>query len=143
MPMTRANALTYLVNKYTALATLTGQGVADDATGFGPAIDDALLLLDVPYSSLAGYSVADGSVRNYRLLLRLCALRGFSDQLASFNTYDITADGFTAKRAAELIQVNQLLVEATAEATNAGFVITGNIMRLARINLDYLEPAIP
>ncbi len=142
MGMSRAQANTYLANQYGALATLTGQLATDSATGYGPAIDDALLKLGVAYSSIVSYTVDDGLVNDYRVLLRLFALRQFESQLASNNTFEMTGDGVKAKEAAELMQVRALLAEATQEATALGYITRHDILRMGRLTLDFLEPKV-
>jgi len=140
--MSRSSALTYLQNKYASLATYTGQATTDTDAGYGPAIDDALLTMGVAHSSLTGYTVADGLVRDYRVLLRVYALRQFEDELAGENSFDFGIGTLTTKRNAQLIQVQSLLAEAEKEATTLGYVLgSSGALKSGRLNLDFLEPA--
>ena len=140
MSMSRADALTYLQNQYNNLATYTGQATGDVPNGYGPAIDEALMMLGVAHSSLGSYSVADGSVSDYRVLLRLHALRQFAMQLLQKASFDVTGDGVNTKLNVQLRQIGEWLRQAEAEAAALGYVLLGNSLSLNRIILDFLEP---
>jgi hypothetical protein len=82
MGMTRANALTYLTGQYATgpepLQAATGTTPDDTDTGYGPAIDDALLALGTDYDSLPVTEVNGITITAYRALLRYNALALFA-----------------------------------------------------------------
>lgn len=99
MPMTRPNALSYLIGQYATgpdpLQAATGTTPDDTDTGYGPAIDEALLALGTDYDALPVATVDNSKVGTFRAMLRFQALALFARRVTTDKNYNPGAGGAT------------------------------------------------
>jgi hypothetical protein len=145
MGMTRGRALTYLDGQFNTgpapLQAEAGVSTIDDEPNYGAVIDDALLILGVPYDDLATAEVAADKVGDYRVLLRYYALTKFVDALGTRLTYNVSGTGVTELAGALFNQAKSLQAEAKAQAAARGYDVSneqGAVMRTLMI--DIYEP---
>src|SRR5687768_17982597 len=70
MPMTRVDAVSYLNARLDAAYTLAQRAIGDTASGYGPAIDAALLTVGATTETLYSHTVADADVPGFQAALR-------------------------------------------------------------------------
>lgn len=146
MGMTRANAVTFLHGQFAAIEQATdpiSTGDDDPLTGYGSAIDDALLRLGVSYDDLATAEVSGDyrQVDGYRRLLRFYALTLLHSRLTAKPTYNPSTGGVTEAYSNRLKQVETALGAAAQAAATAGYpVSTGGATRMHEVSVDIYDP---
>lgn len=137
--MIRSDALIYLQNQFSALATVTGQATTDSAAGYGTAIDQALRQLGYSTADLAAADVPDADTPAYLDLAGYYALVRFLGALAV--NVDIELDGPRAvkKRSQYFTQVKTLLDVKRKQLEDAGYL--GSSYEMGFLSLDFLEPS--
>ena len=146
--MNRAELLDYLKVTFSTLISETGIEAKDSPRGFKYAIDATYRAIGVPAASL---NIADSSLGTFAAgidpneatfaIARLFALRRFS-YLLSVNT-DIQIDNLRTSQSQMFDQVIVLIKEAESQVERMGYseLTTSKKFRLAKIRLDYLQPA--
>lgn len=132
--MTRPDAIDYLSAEFGTLASAAGICAADDALGYGTALDMALAALGL--SSEAEISAAQLS--NYYALLDYYGLVRLERHFAFHS--DISIDGITLHDSQVYERIKAMLARAEGRVSDLGLIAVPGGFQLGRINLDILEP---
>lgn len=135
--MTRADLLTYLQNKFTKLASDTGQATTDTANGYGPALDNALRSLGFSESQLAAPAIADADILDLLSLADYYALKNFAAALAIRVSINLDGD---AKSRQQAFQQTKVLLDMAREDCKEKGLIGSSGWQAGTIMLDFLEP---
>lgn len=140
MSYSRSSAASYLAVQFATLCTETGQATSDTASGFGPALDNALRRLGgVAEAGLSSATLADEDVPAFLALAEYYALVRFARALATRVDTGITA--VEGNREQLFAHVQKLIALAATDCSAQGYPVDGaQTWSSARLQLDYIEP---
>lgn len=139
--MDRADALTYLGESFSAIATELGVTATDTAAGYKSVLDYALRLVGVAEGDLAAADITS-DVPDYLIALDYAALLRFQ-RMAAIRVDIEVGDPSVRKSRSQLFKaISALLADAKAAAEQCGVLTGTSSWELGRLNLDHLEVAL-
>ncbi len=137
MSVTRANATTYLENRFSELRTAAGMLATDSATGWGPPIDDAFRALGKTEDQLATATATDAQRDDFLALLRYCGLARLRQALAVKVDVSVGDPDTSVKRSQMVAVVAAMLKEAKAEVEAKGYGEAADQWGVGNLRLGY------
>lgn len=138
--MDRTDAVSYLSEQFSTIATELGVTATDNAEGYKGPIDAALRLIGTAEADLA---VADitSDVGDYLAALDYAALLRFQRMAAIRVDLAVGEPSVDKKRSQLFKALGEMLKDAKSAAENAGVLDGASTWTLGRMQLDYLEVA--
>ena len=137
--MFRSDALGYLSARLDAAYTQAQRTTDDTATGYGPAIDAAMVRLGAPVSDVLSYEVPDGQTLPFTAALRYEAWDLVLNDLAMIVDQQVDAPLTNVKASQAYKNAKERRDEALADL--AVFGLGPSNTNWIKWNLDFLEPS--
>lgn len=139
--MNRTEAVTYLGEQFSTIATELGVTATDTAAGYKGPIDAALRLIGTAEGDIAAADVTS-DVPAYLAALDYTTLLRFSRMAAVRVDIEVGEPNVIKKRSQMFKAIGELLKQAKEAAEAAGVIDTANGWTLGRLQLDFLEPSL-
>jgi hypothetical protein len=136
--MTRAQLLTRLQNKFSAITANIGMATTDTAEGYGPVLDDTLRAMGFTEAQLASPVIADEDIRTVLILAEYYALEQFAIHLTVRFSVGLDGGALVVQLQQVFQQVKAMLDAARVKAQRTGRLSSG--AGYGDLLLDFLEP---